>query len=90
MIDGLMTYDEACEIRANEDFDRRNNPDYKRSALMPQSGFQERVLRCNADILFIGGNRGGATAVSEIKELMEKKKAQMISEKDYANKFKNS
>ena len=33
---------------------------------------------------------GGATAVSEIKELMEKKKAQMISEKDYANKFKNS
>ena len=30
---------------------------------------------------------GGATAVSEIKELMEKKKAQMISEKDYANKF---
>ena len=26
----------------------------------------------------------------EIKELMEKKKAQMISEKDYANKFKNS
>ena len=59
MIDGLMTYDEACEIRANEDFDRRNNPDYKRSALMPQSGFQERVLRCNADILFIGGNRGG-------------------------------
>ena len=33
---------------------------------------------------------GGATAVSEINELMEKKKAQMISEKDYANKFKNS
>ena len=59
MIEGLMTYDEACEIRANEDFERRNNPDYKRSALMPQSGFQERVLRCNADILFIGGNRGG-------------------------------
>ena len=33
---------------------------------------------------------GGATAVSEIKELMEKKKAQFVSEKDYANKFKNS
>ena len=33
---------------------------------------------------------GGATAVTEIKELMEKKKAQFVSEKDYANKFKNS
>ena len=33
---------------------------------------------------------GGATAVTEIKELMEKKKAQFVSEKDYENKFKNS
>ena len=64
MIDGLLTYEEALAIREKEDELKRTVDGYQSSIIMPQLGFQERVLRCNADILFIGGNRGGGKTFS--------------------------
>ena len=64
MIDGLLTYEEALAIREKENDLKRTVDGYQSSIIMPQLGFQERVLRCNADILFIGGNRGGGKTFS--------------------------
>ena len=58
MINGFLTYDEACAIRDKEKREKTGR------VVMPQEGFQERVLRSSADIIICGGGRGGGkTAV---------------------------
>mgnify|MGYP003587713960 CR=1 FL=1 len=58
MINGFLTYEEACAIRDKEKKEKTGR------AVMPQEGFQERVLRSSADIIICGGGRGGGkTAV---------------------------
>ncbi len=42
--------------KQNETLKAQGKPVYN---LIPQAGFQEKVLMCEADMLFIGGSRGG-------------------------------
>jgi hypothetical protein len=56
MNDYVLTYTEACEIRDKERAEKTGK------IIMPQNGFQERVLTSPADILIIGGERGGGKA----------------------------
>lgn len=51
----ILTYKEVQHIRDTQP---------KSKYIMPQLGFQERVLRQNADIQIVGGERGGGKALT--------------------------
>lgn len=54
----ILTYDEACEIREKKYYYEDGKLKINDNIIIPQDGFQEKVLSSPADIQIIGGSRG--------------------------------
>lgn len=59
---GINVYSNEYIELARKDNEKRKASGRRVYNLCPQAGFQENVLRCDADILIIGGTRGGGKA----------------------------
>jgi len=59
MIKGVLTYDEAQAIRDTIIYEEDGVKKRRTDIIMPQAGFQEKVLSSPASFLIVGGNRGG-------------------------------
>lgn len=64
----ILTYDEACEIRKQKFYYEDNKLKINDNIIMPQEGFQERVLSSPADIQIIGGSRGSGKSATLLME----------------------
>lgn len=64
MLEGVLTYDEAQAIRETRFYEENGVTKIREDLIMPQEGFQERVLASPASFVICGGSRGGGKSIA--------------------------